>query len=80
MSGIIYDVLSSKKKKPIYIQIMDYKQCFDSMWLEDTMNDLFEAGVVDDKLALLFEANKEVKVAVKTPVGLTVRVNVFGPI
>ena len=80
VNGVIHDVLSSKKKKPIDIQIMDYKQCFDSMWLEDTMNDLFEAGVVDDKLALLFEANKEVKVAVKTPVGLTVRVNVFGPI
>ena len=89
VNGVIHDVLSSKKKKPIDIQIMDYKQCFDSMWLEDTMDDLFEAGVVDDKLALLFEANKEVKVAVKTPVGLTVRErikkiilqgDVFGPI
>ena len=28
--GIISDVLSSKNKKPIDIQIFDYKQCFDS--------------------------------------------------
>jgi hypothetical protein len=44
---------------------------------------------VDDRLALLYEANKEVKVAVKSPVGLTVRErikkiilqgDVFGPI
>ena len=53
------------------------------------MNDMFEAGVKDDQLALLFEANKEVNVAVKTPNGLTDRVkmkeiilqgDVFGPI
>ena len=89
INGIIHDVLSSKKKKPIDIQIMDYKQCFDSMWLEETMNDLFEAGVTDDNLALLYEANKEVDVAINTPTGLTVREkiekiilqgDVFGPI
>ena len=76
-------------KKPIDIQIMDYKQCFDSMWLKETMNDLYDSGVQDDQLALLFQANKEVNVAVKTPNGLTDRVkideiilqgDVFGPI
>ena len=89
INGIIFDVLSSKKKKAIDIQIMDYKQCFDSMWLEETMNDMFEAGVVDDQLALIYEANRKVKVAVKTPNGLSDRKtlneiilqgDVFGPI
>ena len=73
VNGVIHDVLSSKKKKPIDIQIMDYKQCFDSMWLEETMNNLFEAGVTDDHLALLYEGNKVVNVAVKTPAAMTVR-------
>jgi hypothetical protein len=81
INGIINDVLSSKKKKSINIQIMDYKQCFDSIWLE--------AGVTDDKLAILYEANKEINVAVNTPYDLTVREkieknilqgDVFGPI
>ena len=89
INGIICDVLSSKMKKPIDIQIMDYKQCVDAMWLAETMNDLFEAGVKDDQLALIHEANKEVKVAIKTPNGLTDRVamkeiilqgDVLGPI
>ena len=89
INGIIHDVLSSKKKKPIDIQIRDYKQCFDSMWLQETLSDMFEAGVDDDQLALMYEANKNVKVAVKAPNGLTDRVNikdiilqgnVFGPI
>ena len=37
------------------------------------MNDLFEAGVIDDNLAILYETNKEINVAVNTPNGLTVR-------
>ena len=60
INGIISDVLSSKHKKPIDIQIMDYKQCFDSMWIEETMNDLYEAGVTDENLAMIYQANKEI--------------------
>ena len=73
INAIIHDVLSSKDNKAIDIQIMDYKQCFDAMWLRETMNDLYNSGVQDDQLALLFEANKEVSVAIKTPNGLTDR-------
>ena len=49
----------------------------------------FEAGVQDDQLSLLYEANSKVKVAVKTPNGLTERItmkeiilqgDVLGPI
>ena len=82
------DVLNSKSKS-IDIQILNYKQCFDAMWLQETLNDMFEAGVTDNNLAVLYEANKKVKVAVKTPHGLTDREaineiilqgDVFGPI
>jgi hypothetical protein len=55
------------------VKILDYKQCFDAMWLEETLNDLYEAGVQDDQLAILYEANKTVDVSVKTPHGLTKR-------
>ena len=59
------------------------------MWSADTMNDPYEAGVTDDNLAVIYQANKEVNVTVKTPFGLTVRAmieniilqgDVFGPI
>ena len=30
----ILDVLSTKTKSPIHVQIFDYKQCFDTLWLE----------------------------------------------
>ena len=64
-------------------------KCFDSLWLEECMNDLFEAGIDDDNLALIYEANKSINVAIKTPNGLTAREHlekivlqgdVFGPI
>ena len=39
LNRIICDVLSTKKKFPVDIQILDYKQCFDSLWLEECLND-----------------------------------------
>ena len=56
VNGIIADVLSSKSKKPIDLQIYDYKQCFNSLWLQECMNDLYSAGLDDDKFALLYIA------------------------
>ena len=37
------------------------------MWQEEVINDLFDAGVKNDKLALLHKVNQVNKVAVKTP-------------
>ena len=52
VNGIIGDVLNSKIKKPVDIQIYDYRQCFDSLWLQECLNDLYSAGLNNDKLAL----------------------------
>ena len=50
-------LLAKKKANPIDIEVLDFKLCFDSLWLEECMNDLFEAGIDDDNLALIYEAN-----------------------
>ena len=55
--------------------VLDYKQMFDSECLFECMNDLFEAGVDDDVFSLIYEANKENQVAVKTPNRLSRREN-----
>ena len=72
--GIIQDVLSSKKKVPINIILSDYKQCYDSLNLPICIQDLYSAGINDDKLALLYDVNKTNLVAVRTSVGITERV------
>ena len=86
--GVINEVIQDKSKS-LDIGILDYRQCFDSMWLEDTINDLYEAGITDDKLALIYKSNETNKVAVKTPSGMTERIEmknlvlqgeIFGPL
>ena len=88
LNGIICDILSSKKTLPIDIGIYDYRQCFDSLWLQECMNDIYKGGIQDDKFALLFNINTHVNMAVKTPVGKTkrgvitnsiIQGDVFGP-
>ena len=80
LNSILSDVLSSVKKTPIDIQIMDFKQMFDSEEVFVSLNSLFEAGVKDDLLPLIYEANRINHIAVKTPGGLTERKEIHNKI
>ena len=71
LNSIISDVLSSKKKQPIDLSILDFRQMFDAEELSICLNSLYEAGIKDDTLALIYEANKRNVICVKTPNGLT---------
>ena len=73
VNGIINDVMKSRQMKPVMLQIYDYAQMFDSINLEQAISDVYEAGLNDDNLSLLYKANKEIHMAVNTPNGLTVR-------
>ena len=73
INGIIHEAQKSKTKKPVLLQIYEYAQMFDYVDLELALSDLYDVGVKDDTLALLYKANKEVHMAVKTPSGLTNR-------
>ena len=92
---IVYGIINSVgngESPPVDIQLYDIKQCFDAMWLEESMNNLCDTIPVvdwDDKLALVYENNRNNLVSVKTPFGLTDRVpiskivtqgGVWGPI
>ena len=89
--GVVNYVLQ-EEKSCIDICIYDIEKCFDALWLEDCLNDMFDslpASQQNDKLALVYETNRNNFVAIKTAVGLTDRVNIrnivtqggtFGPI
>ena len=68
LNGVINDVVQNGKEA-VDIEILDYRQCFDSLWVEECMNDLWEAGINDDHLALIYKVNETVNVSVKTPFG-----------
>ena len=46
---------------------------FDSLWLSECINDLYDAGLDNDKLVLLHESNMHANIAVKTSSGTTGR-------
>ena len=73
INGIIHDVMTSKKKSPVVLQIYDYKQIFDAIHLEQALIDVYDYGLNDDNLSLIYQANRDVKMAVNTPSGLTER-------
>ena len=54
----------------------DIEQCFDSMWLHEVITSLFEAGLKNDKLPLLFLDNINAIISVKTPGGLSSRTSI----
>ena len=69
LNAVINDALNYQNVD-IDIHFYDLEQCFDSMWYEETMNDLWETMENrDDKFALIGEMNAEVDLIVKTPVG-----------
>ena len=79
---IIYGIINAVLKDGtdcIDIQIYDLQKAFDALWLNDCMNDLHDTLDKEnrnDKIALLYESNRDNLVAVKTAVGLTDRTNI----
>ena len=76
---VINAILNSQKnthEEAIDVQIYDVEQCFDALWLQEVVTSLYEAGLRNDKLPLLFLENRNAQVAVKTPGGLSNRVNI----
>ena len=54
------------KKLNIDLQFFDIKQCFDSIWLQEALNDLYDSGITSRNLNLLHEGNKSTQMCVET--------------
>ena len=70
LHAIVNDVKQGKCE-PVDAVVYDVTKCFDSLWLQECINDLHEAGVNDDKLPLLYKTNQSARIAIKTPNGTT---------
>ena len=66
INGIMNEAIQNKDNN-IEIQIVDNEKCFDKMSYKETANELYEAGVKDDKFLMMALSNKKCNVAVKTP-------------
>ena len=63
-------------EEPIDLCTYDVEKCFDALWTYECINDLYEAGLKNDKLTLLFKMNQSAQVAIKTAHGITQRVSI----
>ena len=69
--GIINNALNNNLD--VDLSLYDIAKCFDAQWHAETMNDLWDVGVTDDKFAVISEMNTTCNISVRTPVGMTER-------
>ena len=52
---VIYAIQNEALRKNISVDVllMDLSKCFDKMWSQETMNDLFDLGVQNDRFVFL---------------------------
>ena len=55
------------------ICVYDIRKYFDTLWLAECVNNLYDAGLTNDKLCILYYQNLSASIAVKTPHGTTER-------
>ena len=67
------NLMAKVNKEPHDIQVYDLIQCFDSTWLQECINSLYDAGLDNDRLYLLIFSNASAQVAVKTATEITDR-------
>ena len=72
LNAIANSVINGNEES-VDVQLFDIKKCFDALWLEECINDLYDSGLDNDKLPLLFMENSNAKIAVKTSSGLSKR-------
>jgi hypothetical protein len=76
---VLHAILNSIKsggEEACDIGVYDVIKCFDSLWAQECINDLWDAGCKDDKLKILALGNENANVAVKTSGGMSIRENI----
>ena len=77
MVNAITNSIKRGSQEAVDICAYDAEKCFDALWTYECINDLFDAGLQNDRLTLLFIMNQSAQVAIKTPHGITERVSIL---
>ena len=74
--GAITNSVWNGQSGPIQIQVMDAIKCFDKLWLQACVNALYEAGINNDYLNILYSENRNAQIAVKINNKVSARISV----
>ena len=55
---VIHAIVNEAKNTKDESTDIDVEKCFNSLWLAECINDMYEAGIRKDKLCLLYLSNK----------------------
>ena len=55
---------------------MDAEKCFDKLWLQNCINAIYDAGITNEYLNILYIENRNASIAVKVNNTLSTRINV----
>ena len=69
INAILNEAVNGTEKLALDIQIYDVAKCFDKLDYVSTANDLYSAGVQNDKFVVIGNSNKTCEVAIKLPWG-----------
>ena len=72
----VFNSMSTEPEEALDCQVFDIEKCFDALWLHEVINCLYEAGLSNDKLPLLFLENNNAQVAVKSNEAISNRVSI----
>ena len=72
----VTNTIVNGNEEDIDAQVFDVEKCFDSLWVQECINDMYETGLDNDNLSLLFLENQNAEIAIKTATGITKRINV----
>ena len=71
MYSVVNEILNSKDTVEIDLVFYDVTQAYDSLWMEHSLLDLFNTGVKNNVINLLHKLNKKATIQIKTPVGIS---------
>ena len=63
-------------KEALDVSVYNVYKCFDSLWLSECINDLYDAGLKNYKLALLYKSNQTTNIAIRTSSETTERFSI----
>ena len=66
--------------EPCDICVYDIRKCFDSLWMHECINDLYENGLTNDKLCMIYYSNINASIAIKSSSGMSERFNIHNKV
>ena len=78
--GAVLNSVIKGSEEAVDLQVFDIEKCFDALWMQECINDIYELGLQNDKLSLLHLENQNAHIAIKNNQRITSRTTIHNVI